>query len=527
MRILKKSLALIMALALLVGTLAVSSSAAGPFTDVPSDAYYAEPVAWASEQGITSGTSATTFSPDNPCTRAQVVTFLWRAMGSPDPATSVNPFTDVPAGQYYTDPVLWAVKNGITSGTSTTTFDPNGTCTRAQAVTFLWRAMSSPEPTTTVNPFTDVPAGQYYTKAVLWAVENDITSGTGAASFSPDGLCTRAHVVTFLYRTFTSNNELRITQQPQSVTYTADVPETMTLTVAAMGGATGMYDYQWHYIDPVTGESKLAAMIDWASGWGGDTLTVDLYKLPDVSISFFCIVADGAEITYSETATVTIPEITSNALRITQQPQSVTFTEDNLPATTTLTVAAKGGSSGSGEYDYQWKYVDPETGESTVAIVPWVDGWLTNTLTIDLTAMPYPSVEFFCVVADVSELTRSEHAVVTIPVSSSRLHITQQPAAPDFSVTIPDTVKLTVAAEGGATGNYDYQWQVVNPTTEQSEIADMSWLCGWGSDTLSIDMLHEDFYSLYGTNTVSFFCLVSDAAETIQSNSVTISVPQG
>ena len=167
------------------------------FVDVPANAYYADAVKWAVEKGITSGTSATTFSPDMSCTRAQMVTFLWRAAGSPKAAGS-NPFTDVSSSAYYYDAVLWAAEQGITSGTSATTFAPDATVTRGQTVTFLYRAAGSP--TVTGSSFADVAADAYYADAVAWAVSEDITAGTGGNLFSPDAICTRAQIVTFLYR---------------------------------------------------------------------------------------------------------------------------------------------------------------------------------------------------------------------------------------------------------------------------------------------------------------------------------------
>ena len=174
--------------------------AENPFTDVRSGQYYYDPVLWAVANEVTSGTSATTFSPDNGCTRAQVVTFLWRAAGQPKPTTDSNPFRDVKNGTYYYDAVLWAVEQGITAGTSTTTFSPDDTCTRAQIVTFLWRFEGQPTPVSAANPFADVRLSAYFGKAVLWAVENGITNGTSATTFSPEATCTRAQVVTFLYR---------------------------------------------------------------------------------------------------------------------------------------------------------------------------------------------------------------------------------------------------------------------------------------------------------------------------------------
>ena len=173
----------------------------GVFVDVATGSYYEDAVDWAVENGITQGTDDTHFAPDGICTRAQAVTFLWRAAGSPAPKTNTMPFTDVNAGSYYYDAVLWAVENGITEGTSDTTFSPNMICSRAQIVTFLWRAEKSPAAGSS-NPFTDVAADAYYADAVLWAVKENITAGTTTTTFSPDDDCTRAQIVTFLYRMY-------------------------------------------------------------------------------------------------------------------------------------------------------------------------------------------------------------------------------------------------------------------------------------------------------------------------------------
>lgn len=171
----------------------------GVFVDVATGSYYEDAVDWAVENGITQGTDDTHFSPDGICTRAQAVTFLWRAAGSPEPETRAMPFTDVPVGSYYYDAVLWAVENGITKGTSDTTFSPNMTCTRAQIVAFLWRSEKSPA-AGTANPFADVKSTAYYAGAVLWAVKENITKGTTSTTFSPNADCTRAQIVTFLWR---------------------------------------------------------------------------------------------------------------------------------------------------------------------------------------------------------------------------------------------------------------------------------------------------------------------------------------
>ena len=169
------------------------------FNDVKPGDYFYDAVNWAVEKGITTGTSATTFSPNASCTRAQIVTFLWRASSSPEPKTASNPFTDVAANAYYCKAVLWAVENGITTGTSATTFSPDAPCTRAQGVTFLWRANGSKAASAAAS-FTDVASDAYYAPAVAWAAEQNVTSGVGNGLFSSDTTCTRAQIVSMLYR---------------------------------------------------------------------------------------------------------------------------------------------------------------------------------------------------------------------------------------------------------------------------------------------------------------------------------------
>lgn len=172
-----------------------------PFVDVKQGDYYYDAVQWAVGKKITSGTSATTFTPDGICTRAQTVTFLWRSQGSPKAAGAENPFTDVSKDAYYYDAVLWAVEQGITNGTSAITFSPDATVTRGQTAAFLWRVAKQPQVDQTANPFADVTQDAYYYNAVLWAVAKEITNGTSSTTFSPDQGCTRAQIVTFLWRT--------------------------------------------------------------------------------------------------------------------------------------------------------------------------------------------------------------------------------------------------------------------------------------------------------------------------------------
>ena len=189
----------------LLSTSAASSGgsgggAVGGFSDVHTGDYFADSVLWAVQNRITSGTSGTAFSPYQPCTRAQVVTFLWRAAGSPSGyGSGSSTFRDVARGSYYDSAVAWAVSRRITNGTAGDRFSPDAVCTRADAVTFLWRYSGSPF-TFTTSRFRDVPSGSYYAQAVAWAVNNGISTGTGTNTFSPGAAFTRAEFVTFLYR---------------------------------------------------------------------------------------------------------------------------------------------------------------------------------------------------------------------------------------------------------------------------------------------------------------------------------------
>ena len=183
------------------GTVTVTSER-NPFDDVKKGDFFYDPVLWAVDNGITNGATPTMFDPNGTCLRAHVVTFLHRAAGNPDPTSSKNPFADVNTSDFFYKPVLWAVEKGITNGTSANTFGSYANCNRAAVVTFLWRAAGSPEPESTNNPFADVKTTDFFYKPVLWAAENKITSGIDATHFGPTADCNRAQVVTFLYRAY-------------------------------------------------------------------------------------------------------------------------------------------------------------------------------------------------------------------------------------------------------------------------------------------------------------------------------------
>ena len=263
----KRLISLLLVLVMIFSLAPAAFAASGSFKDVASTDYFYEAVNWAVKNGITSGVGGGLFAPGSTCTRGQVVTFLWRSMGEPEPAGSKNPFGDVKETDYFYNAVLWAVEKGITSGISATSFGPNADCTRAQVVTFLWRTMGQPEPENPGNAFKDVADGLYYYKAVLWAVENGITSGVGGGLFAPDQSCTRGQIVCFLHRSPEAEpspdpdpkpdpdpepdpepspepepQELSITLQPES--QTVEYGETALLSIKAEGGVAP-YSYQW------------------------------------------------------------------------------------------------------------------------------------------------------------------------------------------------------------------------------------------------------------------------------------------
>ncbi len=197
----KKTISLLLALMLVCGCMVLPASATpGNFNDVAADAYYHDAVEWAIQSGITAGVGNNNFGSNNPCTRGQVMTMLWRAAGSPDHASAASPFSDVTPDDYYYHAVLWAVENGITAGVGNNRFGSGNPCTRAQIVTFLWKSSGSPEPANASGQFSDVPSDAYYAKPVAWAVENGVTSGVGNNQFGSSQTCIRAQIVTFLWK---------------------------------------------------------------------------------------------------------------------------------------------------------------------------------------------------------------------------------------------------------------------------------------------------------------------------------------
>ena len=448
----KRLLSMILCLGILMSVFAVTAFAEGtnPFTDVKEKDYFYEPVLWAVENGITTGTSKTAFSPDKDCTRAQVVTFLWRAAGAPEPVENTNPFTDVPANQYYYKAVLWAVENGITTGTSKTTFGPDKSCTRAQVVTFLCRAAGNPTPEMKDNPFTDVPVGQYYYHAVLWAVEKGITNGTSKTAFSPDKPCTRGQIVTFIYRYMTSGEPLEIVFQPEDYQMGSS-QEDAEFSVTIKGGSAP-YTYQW-VVEYDNKEVKTDPVV--STG----TIHVFTYNFSDYDfdenrgIGVYCIITDSKGATV-KTTLAEVLQYVYKPMTITSQPADYQMESSQEEAE--FTVSVEGGRA---PYVYHWFVVyDNEK----IAVDPIESDEPSCALRWDISDYDfdnYNGIGVYCKIVDGSgNSVESEFAVVNQYVYKP-LSIKTQPA--DYQmIGSQEGASFTIEVEGGK-GPFTYRWFVV------------------------------------------------------------------
>ena len=391
-----------MVLVMMIGLAPATFAAGSDFKDVASNAWYYNSVKWAVDNDITGGVGEGLFGPENYCTRAQVVTFLWAANGKPEPASLNNPFKDVSNNAWYLKPVLWAVENGITGGTSDTTFSPEKTCTRAQVVTFLYAAQGKPAVSQNAGSFTDVASNAWYINPVLWAVENDVTGGVGNNKFGPENYCTRAQVVTFLWKAdqigdtpakpttppvvteapttptpsappvVTPAPELKILVQPKG--QTVDYGEAAVLSVTVSGGEAP-YSYRW--------------MVDGAqiSGANGDE-----YAATDPG-TYSCVITDAAGTkikTQSAIVKVNLPD--DGSLVISKNPVGGEITGSYLRLSVTV-------SGGEKPYSYIWHK----------------DGEIIQGATSSFCPATEPGT-YFCIVTDANnESVISADAVVTVP----------------------------------------------------------------------------------------------------------------
>ncbi|MBE6685904.1 MAG: S-layer homology domain-containing protein [Ruminococcaceae bacterium] len=464
----KRFLSFTLMLTMLLQFLPVVSGAVFPFVDVAPDAYYASAVEWAVEKGITSGTSATTFSPKMVCTRSQAVQFLWNAAGNPEPTTTNNLFKDVKSNAWYYKAVLWAVENGITNGTSATTFAPDMKCSRSQIVTLLWRTMGSPE-ITADNPFSDVPSNAYYLKPVLWAVEKGITSGTGGSKFSPLMSCSRSQIVTFLYRCF--KEETPLPHEHSFGEWEIETPATCNAEGKEIRKCSGCDETESRAIPKVTEHSY---------GEWSVTTPADCYN-------------EGVETrkctTCDETETKTIEKTTHkwSAAWMISIPPTCTTEGTEIKTCSYCTDVRSRAVAATGHAWGGWTVTTPAT-ESSDGVETRVCGNCGETE------------------------TRS------IPSLAPALVITTQPA--DTNATPGEIVKFKVVVSEG-TVPYTYQWQykIKGGDFENIEAA-FTWAYGENKKNLEITVDSDQI--LYER---VFRCVITDAAgKTVTSNEAGIAV---
>ena len=486
----KKLLCVILCLGLMMSLLVFPVSAGeddNPFKDVKSSDYFYEPVLWALYNGVTTGTSATTFSPNSPCTRAQVVTFLWRSVGSPEPSVTTNPFKDVAANAYYYKAVLWAVEEGITTGTSATTFGPESPCTRAQVVTFLWRADGSTAPNSDSNPFKDVSTGAYYYNAVLWAVEKNITTGLSTTSFGPDATCSRAQIVTFLFR-YSMNKDalLQVFFQPED--YEMQSSQELADFFVQVKGGTAPYTFEWCiayddvevFLDPVTSAEPMNVL-----SYEFSDYDFDEYDFICVS----CTITDAKGDYVNTDLARVLPHF-----YFVVQPQDFYMGSSSEEATFTATV-----QGGTAPYTAQWVvfYDDKEVfAEPEQLQLP------TSTFEQTFTDYDFDDADdigVYCIVTDANGREVESEMAFVHPM----LRITRNPQDYQMKSSSEDA-EFWVEFEGGKTP-YSVQWVVCYDNTEV-------WI-----DAETVQDGYAEFtygftdYDFDDYNNIGVYCIITDA----------------
>ena len=506
----KRLISFLLAFVMLLGMMP-TAMAASPFSDVPADAYYYDAVLWAVEQGVTTGTGNGKFSPLMNCTRSQVVTFLWRAAGSPEPTATEMNFSDVPADAYYYDAVLWAVENNITTGTGGGKFSPLMACSRAQIVTFLWRSQGSPAVSGVANPFKDVPAGQYYTDAVLWAVKEGITTGTAADKFSPDMICTRSQIVTFLFRGVGMGDpgpELVIVTHPEDVTCV--LGDEVRFLVEVDGGKAP-YTYQWQvrwdgeadFVDLTYDDSA------YYEGWNYEMLRFTAQESDFLyDFCYRCVVTDalGNSVTSDEAAVIEDPTLT-----VLTQPRTA-YVDRDVTDGAKFAVEIFGGKA---PYTYKWQWTNRTSfADGVISEGEWADftaamWWgppatFVTDATVQKVSMTRTTQSekyyFRCVITDAEGNT-----VGTDKVGFGQaLKIAEQP---EDCTIMRGEGSFTVSATGGA-GDYEYRWQYkTNAMTDYQDVAEEPSFCtGHREATLTLDGMST--YNMYYE--YEFRCIVMD-----------------
>ena len=365
---------------------------AADFTDVPTTAYFYDAVEWAVAKGVTAGKTETTFAPNESCTRAQAVSFMYRAAGKPAVDGTVQPFTDVKPADYFATPVQWALENSITAGVTADKFGPNNPCTRGQIVSFLYRAAGSPEIGEVENPFKDVKDSDYFYNAVLWAVKNGITAGMSADKFAPNNKCTRGQIVCFLERYYNKGAELEIVTQPADF-YMEYSEVDATFTIEIQGGEPNYY-YDWY----VEGEKKAT---HGATDATSDSFTYHVtdYDFDNVQGSYLDVVCYVTDITgkqvASQTAKLFAKEVTK-PLAFKVDPVDYQMTSSMEEATFTVEI-----TGGVPNYYYDW-YIYKDNDETKVS--HGATSATSDTLTFvvsDYDFDDYREISVRCIVTDI------------------------------------------------------------------------------------------------------------------------------
>ena len=480
---------------------------AASFTDVKPTDYFAGAVDWAVANGVTSGKTATTFAPNESCTRAQAVSFMYRAAGNPSVDGTVQPFTDVKPADYFATPVQWALESGVTAGISANKFGPHNPCTRGQIVSFLYRAAGEPEIGEVANPFKDVKESDYFYKAVLWAVDNGITAGMSADKFAPNNKCTRGQIVCFLERYYNKADDLKIVKQPSD--YYMEYSEAdATFTIEIEGGSPNYY-YEWY----VEGEKKAT---NGATSATSDSFTYHVtdYDFDNVQGSYLdvvCVVTDikGTEVT-SVTAKLYAKEATK-PLEITKQPKDHQMTSSMEEAT--FTVEIKGGEP---NYYYEW-YVEGEKKATHGATSATNDSFTYQVSDYDFDNVQGSYLDVVCVVTDIkgTEVTSVTAKLYQKEVAKP-LAIVTQPTNYQMTSSMEEATFI-VEVDGGAR-SYLYEWSIMMDGVVKKVVE--HGVTSNASDTLSYLFSDYDFDDY---RDIEVFCVITDAnGDKVTTNTVEV-----
>ena len=490
----KKALSLLISVLFILQCLPIVSSAATVFEDVAEDAYYAGAVAWAVEKGITAGVDATHFGPNRTCTRGQAVSFIWRAKGCPEPAGNENPFTDVKESDYFYKPVLWAVENGITAGMTPTTFGPNKDCTRGQIVTFLWNTEGK-QVMSAENPFTDVKESHYFYNAVLWAVEKNITAGMTPTTFGPNLKCTRAQIVCFLERCYKE--------------VTPPAPHEHSFGEWAVTTPATCTDDGVEIRKCECGEEEPRPVAATGHSFGEWTIAIaPTYTDAGVEMRVCSICGDDEE--------RAIPALTPDELVITTQPQSLTCEDGD---TVYFNVEATGGVE---PYSYQWQYkskYENEFADITADDYTWIKHYNTNEILVNVYQVSFTQeYKLRCVITDATgAMVISDECEYT---EYQHLSIKQQPT--DIFADPGDSATAEVVAENGLP-TYTYQWYFrMDGMPVFAEIGESDiWADGYYSASLNVTPTAD----LLDSN-LRVYCKISDEyGDTVDSDIIYVLRP--